>query len=48
MSNELYTEAITLLKRLIAQPSFSKEEDKTAEILAGYLGSKGVAVQRLQ
>ena len=48
MSTELYTEAIGLLKRLIAEPSFSKEEDKTAAIIAHFLGSKGIAAQRLQ
>ncbi|HWB90802.1 MAG TPA: M20 family metallo-hydrolase [Puia sp.] len=48
MNSELYTEAVGLLKRLIAQPSLSKEEDKTAEIIAGYLGSRGVEAHRLQ
>ena len=36
------------MKRLIAEPSFSKEEDKTAEIIAGYLESRGIAAERLQ
>jgi len=44
----LETEAIELLKRLIAVPSFSKEEDRTAELIVGYLESKGVAASRLQ
>lgn len=48
MNSELYTEAVALLKRLIAEPSFSKEEDKTAGIIADYLASKHVAVNRLQ
>jgi acetylornithine deacetylase len=48
MSTELYTDAVSLLKRLIAEPSISKEEEKTAEIIAGYLESKGIAAQRLQ
>jgi acetylornithine deacetylase len=48
MHSEPYTEAVTLLKRLIAQPSFSKEEEKTADIIAGYLESKGVPAHRLQ
>jgi len=48
MHSELYTEAVTLLKSLIAQPSFSKEEEKTADLLAGYLESKGVPAHRLQ
>ena len=41
-------EALGLLKRLIAQPSFSKEEGGTADIIAGYLASKGVVVERLE
>jgi len=48
MSSALYTEALSLLKLLIAAPSFSKEEDKTADIIAGYLEGKGVEVHRLQ
>lgn len=50
MSNEAkYTvEALELLKRLIALPSFSKEEDKTAGIIAGFLNRQGVVVERLQ
>ena len=41
-------EALGLLKRLIGQPSFSKEEGGTADIIAGYLASKGVVVERLE
>jgi len=44
----LKDEALQLLKELIATPSFSREEEKTAEILSAYLESKGVSVQRLQ
>ncbi|HXB08587.1 MAG TPA: M20 family metallo-hydrolase [Puia sp.] len=44
----LEAEAIELLKGLIAIPSFSKEEDRTAELIINYLGSKGVAAHRLQ
>ena len=44
----LYTEAVGLLKQLIAIPSFSKEEDKTATLIADFLQSKGIPVQRLQ
>lgn len=36
------------MKKLIAQPSFSKEEEKTADLIAGYLDSKGVPAHRLQ
>lgn len=39
-------EAIDLLKKLIAIPSFSKEEDKTASALEEFLQSKGVTVNR--
>ena len=39
---------IALLKRLIAQPSFSKEEGKTADIIAAFLKGKGVVVERLE
>lgn len=45
-TNILYTGAVELLKQLIAIPSFSKEEDKTAELLAAFMESKGVAVKR--
>src|SRR5579859_6583381 len=46
--HSLGVEAIELLKRLIAVPSFSKEEDRTAELIVDYLGSKGVAASRLE
>jgi acetylornithine deacetylase len=42
-----HIEAIGLLKALIAIPSFSKEEGKTADTIEGYLRSKGVPVRRL-
>jgi acetylornithine deacetylase len=38
----LTTSAIGLLKQLIATPSFSKEEEETAEIIENFLESKGV------
>jgi len=38
----LSDEAIVLLKELIATPSFSKEEDKTAAILCLFLAKKGI------
>jgi acetylornithine deacetylase len=38
----LQTEAIALLKQLIATPSFSKEEDNTADILEQFLERKKV------
>lgn len=38
----LHQDAIALLKQLIATPSFSKEEDNTADILEQFLEAKGV------
>ncbi|MDO6391495.1 M20 family metallo-hydrolase [Pontibacter sp. BT731] len=46
MHKELYLESLALLQQLIAIPSFSKEEAKTADLLAGFLESKGVKNQR--
>ncbi len=43
-----HIEAIGLLKALIAIPSFSKEEGKTADAIEGFLRSKGIPVRRLQ
>jgi acetylornithine deacetylase len=43
-----HIEAIGLLKELIAIPSFSKEEGKTADTIEGFLRSKGIPVRRLQ
>src|SRR4030095_4852726 len=45
--NQLYTEAIELLKELISTPSFSKEEDQTAGILCRYLGTRKVEHNRV-
>ena len=42
----LQNDAMDLLKRLIATPSFSKEEDKTADIIDQFLRSKDVATER--
>ncbi|HSU27810.1 MAG TPA: M20 family metallo-hydrolase [Chitinophagaceae bacterium] len=44
--NELSAEAIGLLKKLIATPSFSKEEDKTASLIVEFLRLKAVTVHR--
>lgn len=38
--------AINLLEQLIAVPSFSKEEDKTALILRGFFKQQGIASER--
>lgn len=43
----LYTEAVQLLKELIATPSFSKEEAETAGILCRYLGKKDIVHSRV-
>ncbi len=42
----LTEESITLLKQLIATPSFSKEEDKTADLIEQFLLSKNIATNR--
>jgi len=42
----LQQEAVELLKQLIATPSFSKEEDKTAAILFHFLSQRTVHVQQ--
>lgn len=39
-------EAVSLLKKLIAIPSISKEESKTADLLYNFLASKGFKVNR--
>lgn len=43
----LQEESVKLLKELIATPSFSKEEDKTAGILTRYLGTRGIDHNRI-
>lgn len=45
--NILQDEAISLLKELIATPSFSKEEDETACILCRFIGTKGIQHSRV-
>ena len=44
----LQAEAIDLAKQLIAIPSFSKEEDGTADLIAAWLTAKGIPARRLQ
>ncbi|HEY4205955.1 MAG TPA: M20 family metallo-hydrolase [Puia sp.] len=44
----LQKEALGLLRQLIAIPSFSKEEDKTADLIEGFLRSKDIPAKRLQ
>lgn len=43
----LTAQAIELLQQLIATPSFSKEEDATAQIIADFLSAYRLPVQRL-
>ena len=38
----LHNEAIALLKRLIATPSFSKEEDNSSTLIRRFLEDQGV------
>lgn len=45
-SHILSTDALELLKQLIAIPSFSKQEDKTADLIEHYLSNKEIAVNR--
>ena len=42
----LHTEAIVLLRELIATPSFSREENITADIINNFLSSRGVTTHR--
>lgn len=44
---ELYTQAVDLLKQLIATPSFSREEDKTAKLLKTFLEKLGIEAKQL-
>src|SRR6478736_2029873 len=47
MSNsKLHQDAIDLLKQLIATPSFSKQEQNTAEVIERFLGDRGVETHR--
>ncbi len=46
MIDQLYIQALDLLKVLISNPSFSKEENLTAEIIAEFLYKKGLTVNR--
>lgn len=44
--DQLTVEAIELLKQLITLPSFSREENKTADILQNYMEAKGATTIR--
>lgn len=43
----LYDDALALLKQLIAAPSLSKEEDKTAAIIEQFFNTRNIPVNRL-
>jgi acetylornithine deacetylase len=45
-SEELFSDALGLLKRLIACPSYSKEEDATAGIIENFLNDKNIKANR--
>jgi acetylornithine deacetylase len=45
--SELYSDAIGLLKELIAIPSFSREEDQTAGAITRFLGTRGIEHSRI-
>jgi acetylornithine deacetylase len=47
-TKKLTAEAIELLRRLIATPSFSREEDGTAALIERFLQEKGVGTHRLK
>ena len=44
--NKLKKEALTLLTSLIETPSFSREEDQTAQILSNYLTARDISWER--
>ena len=47
-STALVADALTLLKRLIATPSFSREEDRTAALITGFFQEKQIPSERLK
>lgn len=46
--NNLYMDAVNLLKKLIATESFSKQEDKTADIIRDFFTEKKIPFRRQQ
>ena len=44
----LSAEALTLLKQLISTPSFSREEDRTAEVIQAFFQEKQIPFERLK
>jgi acetylornithine deacetylase len=47
VDQKIYTDAVALLQQLIATPSFSKEENDTAEILVNFFEQRGVPCARV-
>ena len=47
MESQLYNDALDLLKRLIATPSFSREEDETATALEDFFHQKKIEPHRI-
>ena len=45
--NELQAEAVALLEKLVATPSVSRDEARTADLLRGHLAAHGIAAERL-
>jgi acetylornithine deacetylase len=45
-TDQLYTEALNLLQQLISIPSFSREEDKTADAIYSFLEMQSVKAER--
>ncbi|WP_214069993.1 M20 family metallo-hydrolase [Mucilaginibacter sp. dw_454] len=45
-TNTLYQQAVQLLQQLISIPSFSKEEDRTADLIANFLQMHGITPNR--
>ena len=43
---DLHEKALDLLTKLIAVPSFSREEDGTASLIQSFFENEGVSVQR--
>ncbi len=43
---KLFDQAVTLLQKLISIPSFSKEEDKTADTIQEFMKSHGITMHR--
>ncbi len=44
--DQIYSQSLDLLKQLIATPSFSKEENKTADLISDFLTTHGISAQR--